>query len=72
MKKKSKTREEEQPMVAKEPMVEYGVNNEVQEYDIPNELFKKVVRRAMDDVANGRVYTTQEVMTQLDQRMGWI
>jgi predicted transcriptional regulator len=71
MEKKSKTKEE-QPMVAKEPMVEYGVNNEVQEYDIPNELFKKVIRSAMDDIANGRVYTTQEVMTQLDQRMGWI
>jgi hypothetical protein len=28
MEKKSKTKEE-QPMVAKEPMVEYGVNNEV-------------------------------------------
>ncbi|MDR0894292.1 MAG: hypothetical protein LBN06_03180 [Prevotellaceae bacterium] len=64
MEKKSKTKEE-QPMVTKEPMVEYGVNNEVQECDIPNELFKKVVRRAMDDVANGRVYTTQEVIFAL-------
>jgi hypothetical protein len=52
-----------------EPAVAYSLQDDVNE--IPDCLLSSVVKRSIEDVENGRVYTTKEVMDRLERQMGW-
>ncbi len=54
-----------------EPVAEYATQNRNQMFDMPEELLAQAVSLATEDVANGRCYTTYEVMAMLDRKMGW-
>lgn len=68
-KKKYIVQEDSNPEILHEPICEYAKVEEagaIDEYNIPNDLILKAYELAKQSIKAGKIYTTQEVMTKIN------